>query len=75
VRPEALNAYQLQPMGTTGPISQTPYANSGTSNAQTYPILFCDYAPTPSVSSKGNMLLQPENVVLTATRLCHPFLD
>jgi hypothetical protein len=51
---EALNAYQLPTMGATGPISQTPYANSGASNAQTYPILFCDYAPTPSVSSKGS---------------------
>jgi hypothetical protein len=51
VLPEALNAYQLQTISTTGPITQTPYANSGASNAQTYPILFCDYAPTPSVSS------------------------
>ena len=52
ISPEAVNAYQLQ---TTGPpISQTPYANSGTSNAQTYPILFCDFAPTPSVSSHGS---------------------
>lgn len=49
IPPEALNAYQLQSTGN--PISQIPYANSGTSNAQTYPILFCDYAPTPSVSS------------------------
>jgi hypothetical protein len=57
VSPEPLNAYQLQPTGTTGPISQTPYANSGTSNGPPsgpYPILFCDYAPTPSVSSNGS---------------------
>ena len=54
ILPEAVNAYQLQPTGATGPISQTPYANSGTSNAQTYPILFCDFAPTPSVSSNGS---------------------
>ena len=54
VPPEALNAYQLQTSGP--PISQIPYANSGTSNAQTYPILFCDYAPTPSVSSNPNAL-------------------
>jgi hypothetical protein len=33
---------------------QRARANSGTSNAQTYPILFCDYAPTPSVSSNGS---------------------
>ena len=52
VPPEALNAYQLQSSGP--PISQIPYANSGTSNAQIYPILFCDYAPTPSVSSSGS---------------------
>jgi hypothetical protein len=50
VSPEALNAYQLQTSGSPGPIlSATPYASSGTSNP--YPILFCDYAPTPSVSS------------------------
>ena len=54
IAPEALNAYQMPTSGTTGPISQIPFANSGTSNAQTYPILFCDYAPTPSVSSNGN---------------------
>ena len=53
ISPQALNSYQLQTSGN--PISQTPYANSGTANAQTYPILFCDYAPTPSVSSKGSM--------------------
>jgi hypothetical protein len=48
--PEALNAYQLQTSGSPGPIpSATPYASSGTSNP--YPILFCDYSPTPSVSS------------------------
>ena len=52
ISPQALNAYQLQTSGN--PISQTPYANSGTANAQTYPILFCDFAPTPSVSSNGN---------------------
>jgi hypothetical protein len=53
VSPEAINAYRLQTSGIPGPIpSVTPYANSGTSNA--YPILFCDYAPTPSVSSNGN---------------------
>lgn len=50
VSPEALNAYQLQQTGP--PVSQTPFANSGTSNG--YPILFCDFAPTPSVSSEGN---------------------
>ncbi len=51
--PQALNAYQLQTSGGPGPIaSATPYANSGTSNP--YPILFCDYAPTASVSSSGS---------------------
>jgi hypothetical protein len=53
VSPEALNAYKLQPSGDPGPIpSATPYASSGTSNP--YPILFCDYSPTPSVSSNQN---------------------
>jgi hypothetical protein len=46
VKPEAINAYQLQPGGSPGPIpSATPSA--------TTPTLFCDYSPTPSVSSNG----------------------
>jgi len=54
VSPQAVNAYQLQTKGSAGPIaSATPYANSGTANSGTYPILFCDYSPTPSVSSNG----------------------
>ena len=32
-----------------------PICQLRTANAQTYPILFCDDAPTPSVSSKGSM--------------------
>jgi len=47
VRPEALNAYQLQTSGSPGPIpSATPFASTS--------ILFCDFSPTPSVSSSGN---------------------
>jgi hypothetical protein len=46
VRPEAINAYQLQPSGGLGPIpSATPSASTST--------LFCDFSPTPSVSSNG----------------------
>jgi hypothetical protein len=46
VKPKAINAYQLQPSGTPGPIpSVTPSASTST--------LFCDYSPTPSVSSNG----------------------
>jgi hypothetical protein len=44
VPPHAINAYQLAPTGTNGPIPST-YASTTT--------LFCDYSPTPSVSSNG----------------------
>jgi hypothetical protein len=46
VTPEAINAYQLQTSGSPGPIpSATPFASTST--------LFCDFSPTPSVSSNG----------------------
>jgi len=45
VRPEAINAYQLQTSGSPIP-SATPFATTST--------LFCDFSPTPSVSSSGN---------------------
>jgi hypothetical protein len=46
VAPEAINAYQLQTSGSPGPIpSAVPYART--------PTLFCDFSPTPSVSSSG----------------------
>jgi hypothetical protein len=48
VSPEAINAYQLQ-SSTPGPIpSATPFAKTST--------LFCDYSPTPSVSSNPQNL-------------------
>jgi len=46
VAPEAINAYQLQTSGSPGPIpSATPFASTST--------LFCDFSPTPSVSSNS----------------------
>jgi hypothetical protein len=49
VKPEAINAYQLQTSGSPGPIpSATPYASTST--------LFCDYSPTPSLSSNGTAM-------------------
>ena len=53
--PEALNAYQLSTTSTAGPpISQTPYANSGSQPTGVYPVQFCDHSPTPSISSAGS---------------------
>jgi hypothetical protein len=57
VSPEAINAYQLQPSGGLGPISSaTPSASTST--------LFCDYSPTPSVSSNGTT--KPESGIVWA---------
>lgn len=44
VAPEAINGYKLLTSGPSGPIPTT-YASTN--------ILFCDYSPTPSVSSSG----------------------
>jgi hypothetical protein len=44
VAPEAINGYQLLTSGTSGPIPTT-YASTST--------LFCDFSPTPSISSNG----------------------
>ena len=46
VAPMPINGYQLQPSSTVGPpIPMTPTASTST--------LFCQYSPTPSVSSSG----------------------
>lgn len=45
VAPRPINGYQLQPSGGAGPIPTTPTASTST--------LFCQYSPTPTVSSSG----------------------
>jgi len=51
VAPYPVYAFKLSPNASSGPIPQTPTAST------VAPDLFCQYAPTPSVSSNPNNLI------------------